>query len=98
MSKPKSCKKRLSEKIAINMREGYKSPAQAIAVAYSQINKEFPHCKQHLRKSKKSKKSKIRKSPSKHAAQTKVGTKMKGNDGETWIVRKVMGGKRWMRN
>ena len=98
MSKPKSCKKRLSEKIAINIREGiYKSPAQAIAVAYSQINKEFPHCKQHLKSVRKSKKS-IRKSPSKHAAQTKAGTKMKGNDGEMWIVRKVMGGKRWMRN
>ena len=33
------------------MKEGrYKSPAQAIAVSYSQILKEFPHCKKVLKK------------------------------------------------
>jgi hypothetical protein len=48
--KNKTCKERLSQKIAINMKEGYKSRAQAIAVAYSQINKMFPHCKPVLAK------------------------------------------------
>ena len=46
--KNKTCKERLSQKIAINMTEGYKSRAQAIAVAYSQINKMFPHCRRVL--------------------------------------------------
>ena len=44
------CKQRLSEKIAININEGYDSRAQAIAVAYSQVQKMYPHCKQHLAK------------------------------------------------
>jgi len=48
------CKQRLSKKIAKNMKEmkegRYKSPAQAIAVSYSQILKEFPHCKKVLKK------------------------------------------------
>lgn len=48
------CKQRLSKKISINMKEmkngRYKSPAQAIAVSYSQVLKEFPHCKRVLKK------------------------------------------------
>ena len=48
------CKQRLSKKISINMKEmkngRYKSPAQAIAVSYSQVLKEFPHCKRVLQK------------------------------------------------
>ena len=48
----KTCKERLSQKIAINMSEGYKSRAQAIAVAYSQVNKMYPHCKRFLAKNK----------------------------------------------
>ena len=47
-----TCKKRLSEKIAINineMKDGlYVSRAQAIAIAYKQIAKGFPHCKRYL--------------------------------------------------
>lgn len=48
------CKQRLSKKIAKNMKEmkegRYKSPAQAIAVSYSQILKEFPRCKKSLKR------------------------------------------------
>ena len=51
------CKQRLSKKIAKNMKEmkegRYKSPAQAIAVSYSQILKEFPRCKKILKRVKK---------------------------------------------
>ena len=51
------CKQRLSKKIAKNMKEmkegRYKSPAQAIAVSYSQILKEFPRCKKSLKRVKK---------------------------------------------
>jgi hypothetical protein len=47
-----TCKKRLSEKIAINineMKDGlYVSRAQAIAVAYKQITKKFPQCTRYL--------------------------------------------------
>ena len=50
----KSCRTELSRKIAINMAEykagRYKSPAQAIAVAYSQIQKKRPGCKKSLKK------------------------------------------------
>ena len=60
-SKPKTkkskslCKKRLAKKIAINMREmkdeeKYVSRAQAIAVAYSQVQKKYPGCKRVLKK------------------------------------------------
>jgi hypothetical protein len=60
----KSCRTELSRKIAINMaeyKEGrYKSPAQAIAVAYSQVQKKRPACKKSLKK--KSKKSMKKKS------------------------------------
>ena len=45
----KTCRDLLSSKIAINMREYkkgvYKSPKQAIAVAYAQISKKSPRCK-----------------------------------------------------
>ena len=49
------CKSRLSKKIAINMREmkeegKYVSKAQAIAVAYSQVQKMYPGCKRVLKK------------------------------------------------
>jgi hypothetical protein len=60
------CRKYLGKKIGINMLE-YKlgrwvSPAQAIAVSYSETLKRFPHCKQHLkRKGSKSKRKKSRK-------------------------------------
>ena len=58
--KPKSktmtkveCKKRLSNKIAKNIREfkkgKFKSRKQAIAVSYSQIKKEFPYCKRYFK-------------------------------------------------
>ena len=50
--KSPTCKQRLSKKIGINineMKDGrYVSRAQAIAVAYKQIAKEFPHCKRFL--------------------------------------------------
>ena len=53
-SKKSLCKQRLSKKISINMKEmkngRYKSPAQAIAVSYSQVLKEFPRCKRVLKK------------------------------------------------
>jgi hypothetical protein len=53
-NKKSLCKQRLSKKISINMKEmkngRYKSPAQAIAVSYSQVLKEFPHCKRVLKK------------------------------------------------
>jgi hypothetical protein len=54
--KPKSiCKSRLSEKIAINMKEYkqglYKSPKQAVAVSYSQVLKKYPKCRKSLRRS-----------------------------------------------
>lgn len=45
----KTCRDLLSSKIAINMREYkkgvYKSPKQAIAVAYAQVSKKSPACK-----------------------------------------------------
>lgn len=46
-----TCKQRVSQKIAININEGrYANRAQAIAVAYSQIAKQYPHCKRYLNK------------------------------------------------
>jgi len=45
------CKQRLAKKIAINMSEGYTSREQAIAVAYSQVNKKYPHCRSALKRS-----------------------------------------------
>jgi hypothetical protein len=61
---PSKCKDYLSKKIGINIREGiYKSNAQAIAVAYSQVSKKHPSCKRVLRK--KSKRSSKR-SPKKY--------------------------------
>ena len=48
------CRKHLSKKIAINMKEykdgRYSSPKQAIAVSYSQVKKLYPHCKRELTK------------------------------------------------
>jgi len=50
------CRKYLGKKIGINMAEykagRWSSPAQAIAVSYSETLKKFPHCKQHLKRSK----------------------------------------------
>ena len=44
------CKDYLGKKIGININEGiYKSRAQAIAVAYSQVAKKYPHCRSILR-------------------------------------------------
>jgi hypothetical protein len=69
----KSCRTELSRKIAINMaeyKEGrYKSPAQAIAVAYSQVQKKRPACKKSLKK--KSKKSMKKKSMKKSMKKSK---------------------------
>jgi hypothetical protein len=46
------CKAELKEKIKINTREynngKYSSRKQAIAVAYSQIKKKYPQCKEQL--------------------------------------------------
>lgn len=43
------CKDYLGKKIGININEGvYKSRAQAIAVAYSQVGKIYPQCKNIL--------------------------------------------------
>jgi len=84
-AKNETCQQRLSKKIGINMSEWkqgrYVSKEQAIAVAYSQINQEYPHCKQHLKKStkkspKKTKKS-SKKSPKKSPKKTKKSNKMK---------------------
>lgn len=48
----KECKKRLSNKIRINMKEfkrgRYVSRKQAIAVSYSQIKKKYPECKKYF--------------------------------------------------
>jgi len=45
------CKDKVSAKIAINIREGrYVSRAQAIAVAFSQVQKDYPNCKRCLRR------------------------------------------------
>jgi hypothetical protein len=50
----KKCRSHLSKKIAINIREGiYKSRQQAIAVAYNQIGKLYPKCKQIKKSTKK---------------------------------------------
>ena len=60
------CKKRLSEKIKINMEErkskGWSRP-QAIAISYAQVKKYFPRCKTVLNKSsRKSVRKSVRKS------------------------------------
>lgn len=43
------CKKKLKNKIAINMEEyhsgRWSSPKQAVAVSYSQVRKKYPNCK-----------------------------------------------------
>lgn len=44
-----TCKKKLSDKIAINIREGkYNSKSQAIAVAYSQVRNMCPDCRRYF--------------------------------------------------
>lgn len=49
MLSEKYCKKRLSEKIEKNIKEGkYVSNKQAIAVAYSQVSKASPACKRYF--------------------------------------------------
>ena len=46
------CKSELKEKIRLNMREynkgRYSNRKQAIAVAYSQIKKKYPQCKEKI--------------------------------------------------
>ena len=50
------CRNKLSKKIAINLREmksgnkRIKSPAQAIAISYSQIKKKYPKCVKSLKR------------------------------------------------
>jgi hypothetical protein len=59
------CKEYLNKKIAINISEykmgKYKSPAQAVAVAYSQVRKKHPSCRRVIKKSKKSSRKQSRK-------------------------------------
>lgn len=82
----KSCRSELSRKISINMAEykagRYKSPAQAIAVAYSQVQKKRPGCKKSLKKksmkkTKSAKNSKKTKKSSKKSKKTKKTKKSK---------------------
>lgn len=58
--KKTSCRDMLSSKIAINMREykkgRFKSPKQAIAVAYAQVAKKSPACKRFLSRKRTNKK------------------------------------------
>jgi hypothetical protein len=73
------CKKRLSDKIRINMIErkyrGWSQP-QAIAISYSQVIKSFPKCKSKLKRSNSTKKYiKIRKSSSKKSTRRKSRSK-----------------------
>lgn len=53
------CQRWVSNKIAINMKEykagKFKSPKQAIAVAYSQVLKKHPECKRVMKRKSKSK-------------------------------------------
>jgi hypothetical protein len=46
------CKRRLSDKIRINMEEleagRFSSRNQAVAVSYSQVNKKYPSCKKYF--------------------------------------------------
>ena len=50
--KKSTCKKLLSKKIGINMKEyksgRFTSAKQAIAVSYSQVSKLYPHCKRFM--------------------------------------------------
>ena len=49
----RSCQGDVSRKIAINMKEErYRSPQQAIAVAYAQVRKARPECKRYTIKKK----------------------------------------------
>jgi hypothetical protein len=51
-SSKKLCRKRLSKKISVNMKEyksgRWKNRKQALAVSYSQIRKKYPECVQLL--------------------------------------------------
>lgn len=48
-SQSSDCKKKLQDKIRINMEEYHEgrwvSPKQAIAVSYSQVRKKYPECR-----------------------------------------------------
>ena len=62
-SKRDLCRQKLSSKIGININEykqgRYVSPAQAVAVSYSQVKKKYPDCVKYLKKSvRKSRKNK----------------------------------------
>jgi len=77
------CKRYLKKKISINMEE-YKngmfvSPAQAIAVSYSQTLKRFPRCKNHLSRKNYSKINfrKKKNSPSKKRRKSKKTSRKK---------------------
>lgn len=74
-TKKSLCKKRLSDKIAINMREyktgRYKSRGQAIAVSYSQVKKMFPRCNKELNLS--SSRKKLSKNKEKSRRQARFG-------------------------
>lgn len=63
------CKKRVSDKIKINMKElkqgKFRSRKQAIAISYNQVSKQYPMCKQHLALKTKKSKSTRRSRPSK---------------------------------
>ena len=68
-----TCKQCLQKKIAINMHEyksgRFSSPAQAIAVSYSQVRKMRPGCKKFFKKSSNTKHSSKR--SSKHSSKRK---------------------------
>ena len=57
-SRKSFCKRKLSKKIAINLKEmksgnkKIKSPKQAIAISYNQIKKKYPKCIKSLKKTK----------------------------------------------
>jgi len=71
----KTCRDLLSSKIAINMREYkkgvYKSPKQAIAVAYAQISKKSPACKRFISRKRTAKSKTNKKSNKKSKTKTK---------------------------
>ncbi len=50
----KVCRSLVSDKVSANMKEyragRYVSPAQAIAVSYSQVQKRYPKCKKFLKR------------------------------------------------
>lgn len=48
--KGSKCKDYVSKKVATNIREGRWPTKQAIAIAYSQVQRVHPACKQYLRR------------------------------------------------